>query len=164
MKTGLPALSVIGGAAAFGASGVVLALMGAGMPFLAAALIAAACTGLLLYGVGRVLPDQPLESPPQPPALDLESRVRLLEESSAHLRHDLRGVLSPALMMADRLLKNEDPAIRRAGQAVVRSVERATTLIVENKKQSLLAAGRDAADEGVQSPQSHAAGSGAPAP
>jgi hypothetical protein len=164
MKTGLPALSVIGGAAAFGASGVVLALMGAGMPFLAAALIAAACTGLLLYGVGRVLPDQPLESPPQPPALDLESRVRLLEESSAHLRHDLRGVLSPALMMADRLLKNEDPAIRRAGQAVVRSVERATTLLAENKRQIAAAAGQAEMEEAGSLPRSPVGESAAQGP
>ena len=107
MLSGLPTLSAVGGAAAFGAAGAVLALMGAGVPFLLAAIIAAVCAGLLVYGVGRVLLRPALE--PMPPAIDLESRVRLLEESSAHLRHDLRGVLSPALMMADRLLRTRTP-------------------------------------------------------
>jgi len=162
MLTGLPALSLVGGAAAFGAAGAVLALMGAGVPFLLAALIAAVCAGLLLYGVGRLLPATEAE-PLALPAADLESRIRLLEESSAHLRHDLRGVLSPALMMADRLLKNEDPAIRRAGQAVVRSVERATTLIVENKKASLAAAGKSEADAAAPPPRSPSDETGAPA-
>jgi hypothetical protein len=135
--------------------------MGAGVPFLLAAVIAAVCAGLLVYGVGRVLPGGEPEM--QLPVVDLETRVRLLEESSAHLRHDLRGVLSPALMMADRLLRNEDPAIRRAGQAVVRSVERATTLIVENKKASLAAVGKSMPDAAVSPPQSPPAGTDAPA-
>src|SRR5206468_11372160 len=112
-------------------------------------------------GLGRVTPeaDAPARTGAQAGA-DLEARIRQLEESSAHLRHDLRGVLSPALMMADRLLRNEDPAIRRAGQAVVRSVERATTLIVENKKRSLAAVGKSAADAAVPQPRSPPAESG----
>src|SRR4051812_2852980 len=162
MLRGLPALSFVAGAAAFGAAGAVLALMGAGVPFLLAAAIAAVCAGLLIYGLGRTLA-KPDPDPALSTALDLETRVHLLEESSAHLRHDLRGVLSPALMMADRLLRNEDPAIRRAGQAVVRSVERATTLIVENKKRSLAAVGKSEAAASEPAPQSQPAETGAPA-
>src|SRR5206468_11604456 len=109
-------------------------------------------------GLGRVTPeaDAPARTGAQAGA-DLEARIRQLEESSSHLRHDLRGVLSPALMMADRLLRNEDPAIRRAGQAVVRSVERATMLLAENKQESV--AGGGAAEPGgaPAPPRSHAA-------
>lgn len=160
MLSGLPVLSLVGGAAAFGATGAVLALMGAGVPFLLASVIAAVCTALLIYGVGQILPDP--ERGHGSGAADLESRIRMLDESSAHLRHDLRGVLSPALMMADRLLRNEDPAIRRAGQAVVRSVERATTLIAENKKRSLAAVGKSEADAAAPPPRSPTAETGAP--
>ena len=53
--------------------------------------------------------------------------------ATATLRHDLRGVLSPALMMSDRLLNHADPSVQRAGQAVVKSIERATTLLGENR-------------------------------
>jgi hypothetical protein len=38
----------------------------------------------------------------------------------------LRGILSPALLMADRLLAHDDPAVKRAGEVIARTVERAT--------------------------------------
>ena len=53
--------------------------------------------------------------------------VRL--ESHRRLRHDIRGALSPALLTADRLLTHADPAVQRAGDIVVRAVERAATLL-----------------------------------
>jgi hypothetical protein len=154
MSDRLAVLSLIGGAAAFGASSAVLALMGLGIPFILAALLAAICAGLLIYGVGRLTPAEPAAAHA---SADLETRIRQLEETSSHLRHDLRGVLSPALMMADRLLKNEDPAIRRAGEAVVRSVERATTLLAENKQESVAAESPTEPGAGAAPPRSHAA-------
>jgi len=163
MVIGLPALSLVGGAAAFGSAGAVLALMGAGVPFLLAACVAAMCAGLLIYGVGRSFANR-LVAPEPDPARELEARIRLLEESTAHLRHDLRGVLSPALMMTDRLLRSEDPTIRRAGQAVARSVERATALIAANKQASLAAAGTAEPGAGTQPAPPPADGTGAPAP
>ena len=53
--------------------------------------------------------------------------VRL--ESQRRLRHDIRGALSPALLTADRLLTHSDPAVQRAGDIVVRAVERAAALL-----------------------------------
>lgn len=41
------------GAAAFGASSLSLALLGLGLPFAAASLVASACAGLLIYALGR---------------------------------------------------------------------------------------------------------------
>jgi hypothetical protein len=49
------------------------------------------------------------------------------------LRHDLHGILSPALLSADRLTANDDPAIRKAGEIVIRTVERATARLAETK-------------------------------
>ena len=152
MPRSLLALALVGAAASFGAAGLALALLGLGVPFLVGALLAGSCAGLLIYAVGRwtlggaLERDRALEPEDEPIDTDLEQRVRLLEDSSAHLRHDLRGVLSPALMMADRLLRNDDPAIRRAGEAVVRSVERATALLAENKKTIAAAAGQAVPD------------------
>jgi signal transduction histidine kinase len=147
MRRSLPAIALVGGGASFGAAGLSLALLGLGVPFLLGALLAAICAGLLIYAAGRWALERDLPAEPKEVFdTDLEERIRVLEESSAHLRHDLRGVLSPALMMADRLLRNDDPAIRRAGQAVVRSVERATALLAENKKANGTAIGEDAPD------------------
>lgn len=162
MPRSLPAIALVGGAASFGAAGLALALLGLGVPFLLGALLAAICAGLLIYAAGRWALDRDraaeLEEEPLPTAL--EQRIQLLEQSSAHLRHDLRGVLSPALMMADRLLNNDDPAIRRAGQAVVRSVERATALLAENKKVIAAAAGVDVPDEEAPPAPQHPAETG----
>ncbi len=63
------------------------------------------------------------------------TRVRLaaLETQVAALRHDLHGILSPALLTADRLLNSPDPSVRRAGEVMVRTVERATARLAETK-------------------------------
>lgn len=163
MLQGLPAMALIGGAAAFGAVCAALALTGAGVPFLLAALVAACCAGLLVYAAGRWALERAGAGPLAQGAA-LEARIQQLEDSGAHLRHDLRGVLSPALMMADRLLRNEDPAIRRAGQAVVRSVERATALLAENKGEAAPPAAPGGPDAGAPPPRSPVAGTGVPAP
>lgn len=52
------------------------------------------------------------------------TRLAELEASTSSLRHDLRGILSPSLMMADRLLNHADPKVRRVGEVVVQTVER----------------------------------------
>lgn len=54
-----------------------------------------------------------------------EARVAELAGQSARLRHDLRGILSPAMLMADRLAMSEDPVSRRAGESMIATIERA---------------------------------------
>ena len=52
-----------------------------------------------------------------------------LAELRAHLsglRHDVRGILSPALLVADKLLAHAEPGVRRAGEVMVRTVDRTT--------------------------------------
>ena len=128
---GLLALSVVGGVSAFAACGLSLALLGLGLPYLLCAAISGACAGLLIYALGRwTTPAHTVSAPPEPPPVDPRlQRLVDLEREMSLLRHELRGALSPALMVSDRLLRSEDPLIRRAGDAVVRSVERATALI-----------------------------------
>ncbi len=72
--------------------------------------------------------------PPAPdPACDATARLAALEAKTSSLRHDLRGILSPALLTAERLLSHEDPAIRRAGEMMVKTVERASARLAETK-------------------------------
>lgn len=128
---GLLALSIVGGISAFAACGLSLALLGLGLPYLLCAALSGACAGLLIYALGRwTTPARTVSAPPEPlPADPGIQRLADLEREMSLLRHELRGALSPALMVSDRLLRSEDPLIRRAGDAVVRSVERATALI-----------------------------------
>ncbi|NPD66453.1 hypothetical protein HN018_09945 [Lichenicola cladoniae] len=41
------------------------------------------------------------------------------------MRHDLRGILSPAMLTADRLALSQDPVSRRTGEAMISTIERA---------------------------------------
>ena len=56
-----------------------------------------------------------------------------LEASITELRHDLRGILSPAMLVADRLLMNADPSVKRAGEVMVRCVEQAAKRLDQTK-------------------------------
>ncbi len=53
-----------------------------------------------------------------------QDRLEHLEEVIASLRHDIRGLLTPAALMADLLMENGDPAIRHSGDIVAGVVER----------------------------------------
>ena len=119
-------IPLVGAASAFGASGAVLALMGVGAPFLLAALGVSACVGLVLHGL------MPTAAKP-PGHAAAQARIDAIEAGVASLRHDLRGALSPALILSARLVASPDPAIRKAGEAVVRSIEQASALIAASK-------------------------------
>ena len=51
-------------------------------------------------------------------------KLEHLEEVIASLRHDIRGLLTPAALMADLLMLNADPAIRHSGDIIAGAVER----------------------------------------
>ena len=149
-------ISLLGAGLAFSAAFETLALLGLGIPMLIGAVIAAASAGLVLHAaldwkVGR--PMAALQAELQAThalnsSADSAAQAHLadVEARAASLRHDLRGVLSPALMVTDRLLSNPDPAIQRAGQAIVRSVDRATALIQASKEGTATAAATEPAD------------------
>jgi len=90
----------------------------------AGALLAMAIGTLMLH---RVVIAPHLRAAETAAAAQAASAVRL--ESHRRLRHDIRGALSPALLTADRLLTHSDPAVQRAGDIVVRAVERAAALL-----------------------------------
>ena len=119
---------------AFAAATSALVLADTGVPLLLAALGPSAIAGAVMFAATRSL-----QAPPKVNTQAVEAlrcQVGQLETAASALRHDLRGVLSPALMVADRLVSNPDPAVRRAGDAVVRSVDRATALLTASKTQA----------------------------
>ena len=62
-------------------------------------------------------------------ALWRNARLAALGAALARVSHDLRGILTPALLTAERLQGNTDPALRRIGDSIARTVERATELV-----------------------------------
>lgn len=60
-------------------------------------------------------------------------RLTELEAVASSLRHDVRGMLAPALLVADRLLAHADPKVVRAGETVVKSVRRVEQRLQETK-------------------------------
>ena len=66
----------------------------------------------------------------------LERELAERAEQQRRLRHDLRGALSPVLLVADRLLAHADPAVKRSGDIMVRAVERSTELLAEPGSQA----------------------------
>ena len=61
------------------------------------------------------------------------SQLAELRQQVATLRHDVRGILSPALLVADGLLNHGEPKVKRAGEVIVRTVERASERLAELK-------------------------------
>ncbi len=61
----------------------------------------------------------------------VEGHLAELRQQVATLRHDLRGILSPALLVADGLLNSAEPKVKRAGEVMVRTVERASERLSE---------------------------------
>jgi signal transduction histidine kinase len=62
-------------------------------------------------------------------ALWRNARLAAIGTAVAKVGHDLRGILSPALLAAERLQANAEPAVRRSGDIISETVERATELV-----------------------------------
>jgi len=54
-----------------------------------------------------------------------ERQMQAQERELSRLRHDLRGILSPALLLADRLSMSDDPMAKRTADAMIQTIERA---------------------------------------
>ncbi len=135
-------ISLLGAGLAFAASCATLALMGLGVPMLLAALVAAVAAGLVLHAILLAQVARPMAAlqgrvdDGASSVAAMAARLSDVETRAASMRHDLRGVLSPALMVTDRLLNNPEPTVQRAGQAVIRSIERATAIIQASKPET----------------------------
>ena len=62
-------------------------------------------------------------------ALWRNARLAALGSAVARISHDLRGILAPALLTAERLQNHPDAAVQRAGEVLLRTVDRATDLV-----------------------------------
>ena len=58
-------------------------------------------------------------------------RIAELESCVSRLRHDVRGILSPALLRADMIRGHADPRVAKAGEAVVAMVQRVSARLQE---------------------------------
>lgn len=56
------------------------------------------------------------------------ARLATLGEAVAKINHDLRGILSTAQLVSDRLAGSNDPEVRRATPVLMKSIDRAVTL------------------------------------
>lgn len=63
-----------------------------------------------------------------------QSRVEELERLVSELRHDLRGAISPAALVADRLRQSSDPAAQRSGKTIGIVVERVLAILDATSK------------------------------
>lgn len=62
-------------------------------------------------------------------ALWRNARLAALGTVVAKVSHDLRGILTPALLTAERLQLNADPRVQHAGEILVKAVDRAADLV-----------------------------------
>ena len=134
---GLAALAAVG---TFGAIGLALAVVGLGVPYLAATAGVALLAGVAAFVVLHALVVRPLAplGSETPGVLGRDAaqrfaRLTALEATTSSLRHDIRGLLSPALLVCDRLLAHSDPKVVRAGETVVRAITRATERLVATR-------------------------------
>jgi hypothetical protein len=58
-----------------------------------------------------------------------QRRVEELERLVSELRHDLRGAISPAALIADRLRRSNDPTVQRSGNTIGIVVERVLAIL-----------------------------------
>ncbi len=80
----------------------------------------------IVSGLVASLASRPVEGGAVAAAIVEPTPSRLTDEEFSRLRHDLRGILSPALMTADRvLMSSQDPLARRAAETMIATVERA---------------------------------------
>jgi signal transduction histidine kinase len=61
-------------------------------------------------------------------ALWRNARLAAVGTAVSKMSHDLRGILSSSLLVADRLTMSQDEQVRGAGEVIVRAVHRATAL------------------------------------
>lgn len=144
MRRLLIGLAVLAAAGSFGVIGLTLALVGIGVPYLVATAAAALLAGAVSYMVLHALVARPLaslgaEAPGTLVQRVTQQRARLatLETMTSSLRHDLRGLLSPAMLVSDRLLAHSDPKVMRSGEIVVRSITRASERLAATRAPQL---------------------------
>lgn len=109
---GLPVLACLLGMGMGAPAPVTIGLVG----------LAGACVAV--FFARQPAPATPLpEAPPAPTA----------EESDPRLRHDIRGIISPAMLVAEQLLLSPDPATQKAAGAINDSLDRLTVRLKQRR-------------------------------
>jgi signal transduction histidine kinase len=67
-------------------------------------------------------------------AQTLTARIEALERLVSVLRHDIRGALSPARLVTDRLRHNPDPGVQRSADVIERAIQRVLDALVESQR------------------------------
>lgn len=67
-------------------------------------------------------------------AQSLTTRIDALERLVSALRHDIRGALSSARLVTDRLRHNPDPGVQRSADVIERAIQRVLDTLVESQK------------------------------
>ena len=88
------------------------------------AVLLPARTGLLGLAVAALV--LRLRRPPAPPPATAD--IAELAETVRRASHDLRGAVSPALLMVERLEAHPDPEVRTAAAVVAEALDRATAI------------------------------------
>jgi hypothetical protein len=80
------------------------------------------------------------------------ARVERLETEISGMRHDVRGALSPAMIMADMIRSHSEPRVAKAAQTITAALDRAvkrlkdTQDLVPPRKASTWMGERDGTD------------------
>jgi signal transduction histidine kinase len=64
----------------------------------------------------------------------LNARIKALERLVSVLRHDIRGALSSARLVTDRLHQHPDPAVQRSAGVIERAIQRVLDVLAESQK------------------------------
>ena len=104
---------------------VLAAAFGAWQAASVLAALALGCAAGQRLGRAAAPPPAPVAQPAPAPAV--------AQEALSSLRHDLNGILSPALLIADRLAAHADPAVQKAAEVVATTVERAAARVAKAK-------------------------------
>ena len=87
--------------------------------YLALALLAGLAAGWGIRALRGGTPDEP----PAPPE---DTRAADIAGVLSRTTHDIRGALSPAMLMTERLESHADPAVREIAEAISRAMDQAT--------------------------------------
>ena len=118
------------GYAACLAAGLLPSVPAAWLAFAAASILAGCLAAVLMQRLSLAPTRAELTALRQQVAAD-EALLAARAEQQRRLRHDLRGALSPVMLVADRLSAHADPAVKRSADIMLRTVDRAAQLLQE---------------------------------
>lgn len=63
-----------------------------------------------------------------------DARAAEAERALSELRHDLRGILAPAMLSVERIMGHADPEVVRVAKVVAASIERAAARLERTRR------------------------------